>query len=87
MKLFIVDRVGVITEAPPLVIYQALIVNDRQVSTPVAKEVQEALERADVAAVQLIRVALAPFGLSPYDIARPQYRQIIKEKTTWHARP
>lgn len=79
MRLFIVTGRGVISEAPPLTVRPALCVGYEQVTVSLAPEVVRAINEAQRASLQVLRVALAPFGLSPYDIAMPEYRRVVYE--------
>lgn len=58
------------------------LVDDRRqelISTPVAADVQEAIERATQVAHDALVRELEPFGLSPLDIVIPVFEQVIYE--------
>lgn len=54
-----------------------LIIREEFSTVPVAPPVQRAIERATEAAYDALCCALAPFGLTPLDIAVPQFEQVI----------
>lgn len=77
MRLFIVSGRGVVVEAPPLTIKPALVVDDAVVTAVLPLEVQLAIREAQEVAMQAVRVALAPYGLSPWDIQAPTFRRVV----------
>ncbi len=79
MKLFIVSGRGVVTEAPPLRVRRPAVVGDEVVLVALPAEVQDAMREALASHMQVMRVALAPFGLSPWDISAPVFQRLLRE--------
>lgn len=55
----------------------ALIVNDTVVTEPVPRAVQYALREVERRMQPDIDTALAPYGLTAFDIAAPAYRRVV----------
>jgi len=50
-----------------------------QVTTPARKSVSQALHNYMVEHVDEIAAVLAPYGVHPYDLARPEWEMVIYE--------
>ena len=66
----------------PYPITPALRVDGEQVTVPVSKEVQDALAAWSVRYTAEIADVLEAYGISPYDIAVPQWRRIVPAEPT-----
>lgn len=59
------------------VVKPALHIHGEQITAPVSPEVQTAMERwTERSHAELVDI-LAPFGMHPYDIAMPEFRQVV----------
>jgi hypothetical protein len=58
---------------------RALVSDDRQLTVPVERPVEDALNRLTEHHFEAAVAALAPFGLHPYDVARPTYERVVYE--------